>query len=115
MRSASSVIGPIFWYFAGKFAMPLIAFLTGWVAIYFRRWQKRRREDSAQAWPSVQGVIVSARVHPLPETKHFHAIVQYAFFVDEYRTGKYIHEFSNEDEADDFVRQLRDKIGRAHV
>ena len=104
-----SAISHFFWGYGIKYALYLVAFVFGWVAIYFHRWQKRRRENIAQGWPSVQGVVVSAKVHPLPKTKHFHAILQYTFFVDEYRTGKYVHEFSNEDEADEFVRQLKDK------
>jgi len=97
------------WSYGFKYALDLLAFVSGGFAIYFHRWQKRRRENIAQSWPSVQGVVVSATVQPIPKTKHFHAILQYTFFVDEYRTGKYIHEFSNEEDADEFVRQLKDK------
>jgi hypothetical protein len=104
-----AVISHLFWGYGIKYALYLVAFVFGWIAIYFHRWQKRRRENIAQGWPSVQGVVVSAKVEPIPKTKHFHAILQYTFFVDEYRTGKYIHEFSNEEDADDFVRQLKDK------
>ena len=106
MRSALS---HFVWGYGFKYALELVAFVSGGFALYFHRWQKRRRENLAQGWPSVQGVVVSAKVQPLPQTKHFHAILQYTFFVDEYRTGKYVHEFSNEDDADEFVRQLKDK------
>jgi hypothetical protein len=84
-------------------------FVFAWSAVYFRRWQKRRREMIAQGWPSVEGVIVSSQVTPIPKTTRFHATLQYTYFVDEYRTGKYIHEFQKESDADDFVRQLKDK------
>jgi hypothetical protein len=88
-------------------------FGVAWGALYFRRWLKRHREGVAQSWPSVEGVIVSGKVVPIPKTTRFNATLQYTFFVDEYRTGKYIHEFSSESEADDFVRQLKDK--RLHI
>jgi hypothetical protein len=84
-------------------------FGIAWGALYFRRWQKSHREGIAQSWPSVEGVIVSGNVHPIPKTTRFNAILQYTYFVDEYRTGKYNHEFSKESDADDFVRELKDK------
>jgi hypothetical protein len=84
-------------------------FVVAWGVVYFRRWQKRRRENIAQSWPSVEGVIVWGNVIPIPKTTHFNATLQYTYFVDEYRTGRYIHEFNNEAAADDFIRQLKDK------
>ena len=84
-------------------------FVAGWTAIYLRRWRKSRNETIAQGWPSVEGVIVSGKVTPIPKTNHFHVALQYTYFVEEYRTGKYLHDFPNESEADDFVRQMKDK------
>jgi hypothetical protein len=46
-------------------------------------------------------------------TSHFHATLNYTYFVGEYRTGKYIHEFAKEADADAFVRLLKDK--RVHI
>jgi hypothetical protein len=86
-----------------------IYFAFAWVAVYWRRWQKRRRETIAQDWPSVEGVILSGQVAPVPKTSCFLATLQYSYFVEEYRTGKYVHEFAKETDADDFVRQLKDK------
>jgi hypothetical protein len=84
-------------------------FVAGWSAIYFRRWRKNRAESIAQGWPSVEGLIVSGKVTPIPKTSRFHASLQYTYFVEEYRTGKYDHDFSSEDDADNFVRQMKDK------
>jgi hypothetical protein len=78
-------------------------FIAGWSAIYFRRWRKSRAESAAQGWPSVEGRIVSGKVTPI------HASLQYTYFIEEYRTGKYDHDFSNEGDADSFVRQMKDK------
>jgi hypothetical protein len=91
-----------------------LIFGIAWGALHFRRWRKRRRETIAQGWPSVEGVIVSGNVTPIPKTTHFNATLQYTFFVDEYRTGKYVHEFNKESDADDFVRQLKDKRLQIH-
>jgi Protein of unknown function (DUF3592) len=86
-----------------------IAFAAGWAAIYFRRWRKNHNENIAQGWPSVDGLIVSGKATPIPKTSRFHATLQYTYFVGEYRTGKYDHEFASEADADEFVRQMKDK------
>jgi hypothetical protein len=86
-----------------------VAFVAGWVAIYYRRWNKNRQENIAQGWPSVEGIIISGKVAPIPKTSRFHVTLQYTYFVEEYRSGKYFHDFSNESEADDFGRQMKDK------
>jgi hypothetical protein len=84
-------------------------FAFAWAAVYWRRWQKRRREISAQSWPSVEGVILTGHVAPMPKTSCFLVTLQYTYFVDEYHTGTYIHEFAREIDADDFVRQLNNR------
>jgi hypothetical protein len=94
------------WIYALKWPL---AFVAGWASIYIRRWQKRRGEQSAQGWPSVEGRISSGKVVAIPKTSRFIATLEYIFFLDEYHTGKYTHEFSKEDEADDFVRTMKDK------
>jgi len=82
---------------------------AGWGSVYLNRWKKSRREAAAQGWPSVDGLIACVRVERIPKTTRFNAILQYTYFIEEYRTGEYIHEFAKESEADDFVRQLKDK------
>jgi hypothetical protein len=84
-------------------------FVAGWAAIYLRRWRKDRLESNAQGWPSVDGLIISGKVTPVPKTGRFLATLQYTYFVEEYRSGKYVHEFKSEAEADDFARQMKDK------
>ncbi len=86
-----------------------IYFSFAWAAVYWRRWKKRRRETIAQDWPSVEGVILNGEVAPVPKTSCFLVTLQYSYYVEEYRTGKYIHEFAKETDADDFARQLKDK------
>src|SRR5579859_1905912 len=81
-------------------------FAFAWGAVTWRRWQKRRLENLAQAWPSVEAIILSGHVAPVPKTSCFLATLQFTYFVGEYHTGVYTHEFARETDADDFVRQL---------
>jgi hypothetical protein len=80
---------------------------AGWGSLYLRRWQKRRLEESAQGWPSVEGRIVSGKVAAIAHTSRFLATLEYTYFVEEYRTGKYTHEFAKKAEAEDFVAKMR--------
>jgi hypothetical protein len=86
-----------------------IYFIIAWGAVYWRRWQKTRAERIAQGWPSVEGTIHSGKVTPIPKTTRYLATLQYSYFVQEYRSGTYVHEFTRESDADNFVRQLKDK------
>ena len=80
---------------------------AGWGSLYIRRWQKRRLEESAQGWPSVEGRISSGKVAAIAHTSRFLATLVYTYFVEEYRTGKYTHEFAKKAEAEDFVEKLK--------
>jgi hypothetical protein len=86
-----------------------LAFVAGWGAIFYRRWRKGRDENAAQGWPSADGLIVSGEVKPIPKTSRFHASLTYTYFVGEYRSGTYDHDFQSEADANDFVRQMKDK------
>jgi hypothetical protein len=84
-------------------------FFFAWVAVYWRRRQKRRREAAAAGWPSVEALILYGQVLPVPKTSCFLATLKYSYFVGEYRSGEYVQEFARELDADDFIRQLKDK------
>jgi len=84
-------------------------FAAAWGALFIRRWIKRHRERVAQSWPLVEGVILGGSVARIRRTSHFRATLQYAYFVREYLTGEYTHEFSSEASADAFVRLMKDK------
>lgn len=86
-----------------------LAFVAGWAGIHYQRWRKQRAENAAQGWPSVDGRISGGSVKPVPKTKRFLATLTYTYFVGEYRTGKYVHEFQSEPDADEFVRAMKDK------
>jgi nitric oxide reductase large subunit len=84
-------------------------FAAAWGALFIRRWIKRHRESVARSWPIAEGVILSGSVSRIRRTSHFHATLDYTYFVQEYRTGKYVQEFSVEANADEFVRLMKDK------
>ena len=86
-----------------------IAFVAGWGGIHYQRWRKQRAEATAQGWPSVDGRISGGSVKPIPKTKRFLATLTYVYFVGEYRTGKYVHDFQTREDADNFVETMRDK------
>jgi len=97
---------PSLWILALRYG---IYFAFAWGAVCWRRWQKRRQENTARSWPSVEARILSGWVAPVPKTSCFLATLEYAYFVGEYRTGQYIHEFPRESDADDFVRALANR------
>jgi hypothetical protein len=41
--------------------------------------------------------------------RQFWVEITYTYFVEEYRSGMHVHRFRKEDEADEFVRQIKDK------
>jgi hypothetical protein len=84
-------------------------FVAAWGALFIRRWIKRHRERVAQSWPLVDGVILGGSVMRIRKTSYFRATLQYAYYVREYRTGEYFHEFTTEADADAFIRLMKDK------
>ena len=94
------------WIYALKYPL---AFIAGWAGIHIQRWRKQRAENAAQGWPSVNGRISSGDFKEIPKTKRWLATLNYTYFVGEYYTGKYVHEFQSAEEAGDFVRTMKDK------
>lgn len=90
------------------FQWPLY-FVLGWIAIYIRRWRRNHVEEAAQGWPSAEGNITSGKVTRLAHTNRQLVTLEYSYFVEEYRYGKYTHEFSKKEEAEEFIRQLTNK------
>ena len=112
MTSALSISWHDIWRYSHAWIYLLkwpIAFVAGWAGIHYQRWRKQRAETAAEGWPSANGRIVSGDFKEVPKTKRWLATLTYTYFVGEYRTGKYIHEFMSADEAGDFVRAMKDK------
>ena len=94
------------WIYVLKYPL---AFVAGWASLYYRRWRKQRDEQTAQGWPSIDGRIQSGSVSPIPKTKRYLATLNYIYFLGEYRTGKYVHEFECREDAEQFVSSMKDK------
>jgi hypothetical protein len=86
-----------------------LSFVATWAAIYVRRWRKTRDENAAQGWPSIEGRIISSNAARVENTSRYLVTLEYSFFLEGYHYGKYTHEFSKEDDANEFARQLKDK------
>lgn len=80
---------------------------VGFVTIAWRRWQKRRLESLAQAWPSVDGRLHDGHVEPAGD--RCVASFAYDYYIGEYRSGNYTREFSSQKNAEEFVSQLKGK------
>ena len=86
-----------------------LSFTIAWATIYIRRWRKKRDENNAQGWPSIEGRIISSQAARVDKTTRFIVTLQYSFFLSEYHYGNYIHEFSKESDAEEFARQMKEK------
>jgi hypothetical protein len=63
-------------------------------------------------WPATDGTIQSGQVHK--QGLRYWVELTYTYYVGEYRSGKHIHNFRREEEADEFVRQVKDKRVQVH-
>jgi len=70
--------------------------------------QKFRQKRAIAGWPATEATIQSAKVHQ-EGVRRYWAEITYSYYVGEYRAGTYLRRFRKEDDADEFVRQLRDK------
>jgi hypothetical protein len=86
--------------------VPVVIILGG---AAWHRWQKRRMEALAQGWPSVDGRLHDGSVEPGPGANRSVATFTYDYFIDEYRSGTYTHEFSSQKDAEEFVSQIKGK------
>jgi hypothetical protein len=71
-------------------------------------YQKWRQNKAFSGWPSTEARVQYARVHTEGPKQHWVELT-YTYFVGEYRSGTHVHWFRKEEEADEFVRQIRDK------
>ena len=83
------------------------------VAFWMRRMvQKRLQKRAMEGWPATDATIQWGKVHS--ESGRYWAEVTYSYFVGEYRSGQYVRGFRREEEAEEFIRQLKDKRTRVH-
>ena len=66
---------------------------------------KRDRGLALGHWADLYG-----KVTQLPNTTKFLATLTYSYFVGEFRSGTYDREFSREVDADEFAREVKDRV-----
>lgn len=74
--------------------------------------QKRLQQKAMEGWPATDARIQSASVHR--EGRRHWVEITYSYYVGEYRAGTYVRAFKREQQADDFVRQMKEKAVRTH-
>jgi hypothetical protein len=78
-------------------------------AVWLRKqFQKRRQQRAMEGWPSTEASILWGKVQR-EGPRQIWAEVTYSYFVGEYRTGTHLRHFRREEDADEFVRQIKDK------
>jgi hypothetical protein len=71
----------------------------------YQRWRQNR---ASAGWPATEARVQYVRVHT-EGPRQFWVEITYTYFVEEYRSGMHVHRFRKEEEADEFVRQIKDK------
>ena len=71
-------------------------------------YQKWRQNKAMAGWPVTDGTILSGQVHREGRRRYW-AEIAYCYFVGEYRSGTYVRRFRKEEDADAFVRQVKEK------
>lgn len=74
-------------------------------------YQKWRQNKAMSGWPATDATIQNGRVHK--EGWRVWVELTYTYYVGEYRTGTHVHKFRSAEQAEEFIRQVKDK--RVHV
>jgi len=76
-----------------------------WLRGVFQKWRQQRAVDG---WPVTEATILWGKVEKEGLNRYW-AEISYSYCVGEYRSGTYLRRFKREEEADEFVRQIKDK------
>jgi hypothetical protein len=71
-------------------------------------YQKWRQNKAMAGWPVTDATILSGQVHQ-DGPRRFWVEISYYYFVQQYRSGTYVRRFRKEEDADNFIRQVKDK------
>lgn len=95
--------------------LKIFGILPGAIAAYGaqRFYQKRRQNKAMAGWPATDATIQTGQVHQ-EGWRRYWADVTYSYYVGEYRAGKYVRRFHREEDAEEFVRQVKDKRVQVH-
>jgi len=76
-------------------------------------YQKWRQRQAIAGWPATEATIQSGAVHQEGARSHW-AEITYSYYAGEYRAGHYVRHFRKEEQASEFIRQLKDKRIQVH-
>lgn len=95
--------------------LKIFGVLPGAVAALSARklYQKWRQRKAIEGWPSTEARILSGHVRQ-EGARVYWATITYSYYVGEYRAGHYVRHFRKEEDADEFVRQLKDRRLQVH-
>jgi len=71
-------------------------------------YQKWRQNKAFTGWVSTEARVQYGKVTSEGPRQHWVELT-YTYFVEEYRSGTHVHRFKKEEEADDFLSQIKDK------
>jgi Protein of unknown function (DUF3592) len=77
-----------------------------------RLYQKWRQNKAISGWPATDATIQSGQVHK--QGWHVWVELTYTYYVGEYRSGTHVHKFRSGEQANEFVRQVKDKRVQVH-
>jgi hypothetical protein len=95
-----------YWLVVLKYPLMLV---VGLGASAILTWQRKRKNEIAEGWPSVEGTIQFVDVSPIFDTTNFRATLTYSYFAGEYRSGKFTQDFYSEESANKFAQPMKDK------
>jgi len=90
----------------GALRLPFV-FGVGAILTAIQRGLRKRKQEIAEGWSSIEGCIQFASVECIEGL--YRATLEYTYHLDEYHIGKYTQDFSSQEKADDFVRVMKDK------
>jgi hypothetical protein len=95
--------------------LKVFGIIPGAVAAFGVRkfYQKWRQNQATAGWPATDATILNGQVHK-EGLRRIWAELTYSYYVGEYRAGKYVRRFRKEGDADEFIRQVRDKRVQVH-
>jgi hypothetical protein len=101
--------------FAAIKLLKVFGILPGALAAYGirRLYQKWRQRRAMEGWPMADATIQSGTVERQGMWSYW-ADITYTYYVGEYRVGHYVRRFRKEQEADSFVRQVKDQKIHVH-
>lgn len=75
----------------------------------YQKWQQNK---AMAGWPATDATIQSGKVHK--QGWNSWVELAYTYYVGEYRSGTHVHKFRRGEQAEEFIRQVKDKHVQVH-